>query len=137
MIVPEGPQSTAASGAQNSGAELVRTRSQTEVERAAAAAANEALAAETENTAQMDAELRATQSVLQCAEIDRAIKLMLEANDDVTVVQTAAAVLSKLLGNVVSDPTNAKFRKIKKDNRFRESPRGFDEERKNNHFRDF
>ena len=67
--------------------------------------------------AQVDAELRATQSVLQCAEIDRAIELMLEANDDLAVVQTAAALLTKLLGNAVSDPSNDKFRRIKKDNK--------------------
>jgi hypothetical protein len=88
-----------------------------EIDRAATIAANEALAAEAKNAAQVEAELRATESVLQCAEIDRAIELMLEANDNVVVVQTAATLLAKLLANVISQPDNDKFRQLKKDNK--------------------
>eukprot|EP01043_Picozoa_sp_COSAG02_P089619 COSAG02_NODE_26573_length_630_cov_0.777778_1_plen_51_part_00 len=50
--------------------------------------------------------------MLQCAEIDRAIELMLEANDNVMVPQTAAMVLAKLLANMNSQPDNDKFRKL-------------------------
>lgn len=74
-----------------------------------------ALVAEVEDAAGVEAELRATQSVLQCAEIDAAIRQLLERNK-VGMVTTAADVLAKIFSNILSNPEKEKFRRLKKHN---------------------
>jgi hypothetical protein len=42
---------------------------------------------------------------------------MLEKNEELAAVQAAAAVLTKVFRNVLSEPSNERFRRLKKDNK--------------------
>ena len=93
---------------------LLRTKSAEERERTTAAV--EALAAERAEAEAVEAELAATEAVVACKRIDQAIDQMVEQNT-LAVVEGAARLLVKVFGNILAQPDNPKFQRLRKDNK--------------------
>ena len=93
---------------------LVRQRSDEERQRARSARV--LTAAEGADQAAIDAKVPATAAENQFIKIDQAVARLHEANP-AAVTKTAIDLLTKIMGAIQSNPTEPKYRKLRKDNK--------------------
>ena len=94
----------------------ILARQRSDEERQRARSARVLTAAEGADQAATDAELRATAAETQFIKIDQAVARLHEANP-AAVAKTAVDLLTKIMGGIQSNPTEPKYRRLRKDNK--------------------